>query len=447
MNKQRLGKPFRALLASSAVSNLGDGIGRVALPLLAATLTRDPLLVGSLMSFVFVPWLLFALVSGALVDRWDRKTVMIAANVFRAGVVGALTLAVFTDQAAVWMLFVAAFLLGTAETLYDSASRAILPSVIRRDQLAVGNGRLESAEVVTQNFIGAPVASSLFVVAAAAPFLANSAGFLFAALLLLLLPGSYRAVPTDGVRSAPPNLRREIGEGLRWLWGHRVFRPLVFLTAIGSAAMEGAIALAVLLVIDTMGLPEASYGFFAVLIGVGGVLGGMTAAILLRRFRRRTLLVASEIGLGLGLLGVGIAPVPSVVAVAFFAMGISLLVFNVVLMALRQTLIPEHLFGRVQGAWRTVTWGCLPLGGLLGGLLARFTSVQTVFLIAGIIVSTIALGIAILLKFRGAELDALDDSDRAARQLAAAEPTDTGRKEPVTENVGASPPSRSRSTG
>ncbi|AOS65704.1 MFS transporter [Actinoalloteichus hymeniacidonis] len=425
MNERRLGKPFWTLLTSSSVSNLGDGVARVALPLLAATLTRDPLLIGSLTSFAFVPWLLFAMISGALVDRWDRKTVMIAANLFRAVVVGALTFAVYSDAAAIWMLFVAAFVLGTAETLYDGATRAILPSVVRRDQLTVANGRLESVEVVLQNFIGAPVGSSLFVIAAAGPFLANSAGFLIAALLLFLLPGSYRAVRDEKVPAQPPNLRREVGEGLSWLWRHRLLRPFVFITAIGAALFEGATAITVLLVIDTMELPEASFGFFMLLIGAGGVIGGLSTAALLRRFRRRTLLIAIEVGLGLILLGIGLAPVPAVVAAGFFLAGLLVLIWNVVSMTMRQTLIPAHLFGRVQGAWRTVVWGCLPLGGLLGGLLARVTDVPTVFLVAGVLKLATTVYLIILLKTRGGELDVMDAEDRAARARGTVESAST----------------------
>ncbi|APU17548.1 MULTISPECIES: MFS transporter [Actinoalloteichus] len=413
MSAPGLGRPFWTLFVSSTVSNLGDGIGRVALPLLAATLTRDPLLIGSLSSFVFVPWLMFALLSGALVDRMDRRKVMIAANLFRSVVVGGLAVAVFTEQAAVWMLFVAAFILGAAETLYDSAARAILPGVVRRDQLAAGNGRLESGEVVAQNFLGAPLASSLFVLVAAGPFLANSAGFLLAALLLLLLPGSHRAKPAADAPVARPNLRREIAEGFGWLWGHRLFRPFVLVAAFGAAAVEGATALIVLLIIDVMALPEASYGFFALVLGVGGLIGGLTTPVLLRRFRRRTLLVVSQAAMGLSYLLVGLAPVPVLAAVTFFLAGVSVLMFNVVSMSMRQAIIPSHLFGRVQGAWRTLAWGMLPLGGLLGGLLARVTDVPTVFLVSGGVGLVVAVILALLLKARGQEIDELDDSDWA----------------------------------
>ncbi|ASO22718.1 MFS family permease [Actinoalloteichus hoggarensis] len=426
MSANGLGRPFWTLFVSSTVSNLGDGIGRVALPLLAATLTRDPLLIGSLASFVFVPWLLFALLSGALVDRMDRRKVMIAANAFRAVVVGALAVAVFTGQAAVWMLFVAAFLLGAAETLYDGAARAILPGVVRRDQLAAGNGRLEAGEVVAQNFLGAPVASSLFVLVAAGPFLANSAGFLVAALLLLLLPGSHRAVPAADAPAADtptvrPNLRREMAEGMRWLWGHRVFRPFVFVAAFSAAAVEASTALVVLLIVDVMALPEVSYGFFAVLLGVGGLLGGLSAPVLLRRFRRRTVLVVSQAIMGLAFLLVGLLPVPALTAAAFFLTGMAVLMFNVVSMSMRQALVPAPLFGRVQGVWRTIAWGLLPVGGVLGGLLARITDVPTVFLVSGIVGLVVAVVLALLLKARGQEIDELDDLDWAARTEANAE--------------------------
>ncbi|MET8333439.1 MFS transporter [Streptosporangium canum] len=375
-----LGRRFWLLFASSTVSNLGDGIGRIALPLLAVTLTRDPVLVAALSSLAFLPWVLFAIVSGALVDRLDRRKAMVVAQFARTAVVGLLTAAVLTGHAAMWMLYVAAFALGTIETLYDNAVHSLLPSVVRRDQLEKANGRVEAAAVVTDSFLGAPVGSALFVVAAAMPFMANSVGFLLAGALLFLLPGRYRTEPAG---DRPANLRREIGEGVRWLWNHKPLRGITLIGAFSAGMNQAAMAVLVLFVVDVLRLPAAAFGWFALASGIGGVVGGLVAPMLVRRWPRAAVMaVAMTVG-GAGFTLVGIFPSVPMLAVAATAIGCSLLVWNVLIMSVRQALVPPRLFGRVLGAIRTLLWGLIPLGALAGGLLAGAFGLRAVFMISG----------------------------------------------------------------
>ena len=158
----RLGPRFWRLYASSATSNLADGIGRTALPLIAASYTRDPVLVSGLASFAILPWLLFALVSGAVLARVDRRYAMSAANAVRALSLGVLAVLVVAGEGSVLALYVVAFLLGTAETIYDSATRALLPQVIERRHMDRANSLLTAEESLGQQFIGSPLGSALF---------------------------------------------------------------------------------------------------------------------------------------------------------------------------------------------------------------------------------------------------------------------------------------------
>jgi MFS family permease len=136
----KLGPAFWRLWLSTASSNLGDGIAKTAFPLLAAVLTRDPVQVSLLTAAFFLPWLLFAMPSGAIVDRVDRSRAMSLANGVRAVIVGVLAIAIFGGSVSLAMLYVAAFALGAAETIADNAYRAVLPAVVERDQLDLGNG-------------------------------------------------------------------------------------------------------------------------------------------------------------------------------------------------------------------------------------------------------------------------------------------------------------------
>ena len=188
----RLGSRYWRLWSASVVSNLGDGIDAAALPLLAATLTRDPRLVAGMAVAFTLPWLLFALPAGAIVDRLDRRKVMYRVNVVRAALVAVIALSVVTDTASIWLLYVLAFSLGSCETLFDNAAQSIMPSIVATPQLERANGRLYAGEVVTNVFVGPPIGGILFAVAASVPFWLDSASFLVAALLVATIAGSFR---------------------------------------------------------------------------------------------------------------------------------------------------------------------------------------------------------------------------------------------------------------
>lgn len=378
MESGALGSRFWRLFSANAVTNLGDGIGRICFPLLAVSYTREPLLIAGVAAAFFLPWLLFALASGVLVDRVDRRRAMIAANVVRAVLVGGFGLAVAAGMASIWLMYVVAFALGVAETVADSAANAMLPAVVKREQLESGNGRLQAAEVVGNAFLGAPIGAAVFAVAAAAPFLLNSAGYALAALVLLTLAGRYRpARASSGV-----SVRRDVREGVGWIARHRTLRSLLLLTAMLAMSNEMAQALLVLFAIEELGLQPAAIGLFVLAAGVGGVLGGIVAPLLARRLPRAVLMTATTAGGALCYLVIGWLAHPVLSAVLYGLYGTFVIILNVVLMSLRQSVIPEQLFGRVQGAWRTVVWGALPVGGLLGGVMAGVVGLRGLFVLS-----------------------------------------------------------------
>lgn len=382
--KDPLGANFWRLLIASAVSNLGDGIIRTAIPLLAITLTRDPVLIGALTSLSFLPWLLFAIPAGVLVDRMDRRRAMSTANLVRAGVVGTLVAAIAVDQVSLALLYVITFFLGIAETVYDSASRAMLPQVVRRDQLDRANGPLASAEVVTQAFLAAPLGSFLFAWLVIAPFVSSAVAYLLAALLILSIVGNLRPVRAQATQSEPTTIRAEIGEGLRWLRGHALLRGLAVIVGLIAATETMADSLLVLYVVETLDVPVSAFGVFLVSAGVGGLIGGLAAPRIAARFGRIATLVLSTGLTGAATLGMGLTDNVWAAAALFGSVAMLVSVFNVLIMSLRQALIPELLFGRVQGTYRTLVWGLIPVGALLGGVVAGLTSVPATFVISGV---------------------------------------------------------------
>ncbi|MCP2270518.1 Na+/melibiose symporter [Actinokineospora diospyrosa] len=367
------------LLGSSALSNLGDGIGKVAFPLLGASLTRDPLLIAGLSATAFLPWLLFALISGALVDRVDRRKAMLLANTSRAIIVGALAVLVLLDATSIWLLYAMALLIGTVETIADSAAQALIPAVVDKAGLESANSKLQSAEIVGQTFLGGPLGGVTFAVFAALPFLLNSAGFAIAAILLLAIRGNYRPKTTGPA----PKLRVQLAEGVSWVRKRPLMVQLVAFAAALALTSELAQALLVLYALEDLGLTSAAFGVFALVGGAGGLIGAAVAPRLTKLLSRRTVLTAAVAGcaVAFGVMGVVYEPVAGALLFGVFAA--SVVTVNVIIGALRHALIPEHLFGRVLGVWRTAVWGAIPLGALLGGILAAWLSTRAVFLISG----------------------------------------------------------------
>jgi predicted MFS family arabinose efflux permease len=272
-----------------------------------------------------------------------------------------------------------AFVLGTAETVYDSAVRGLLPRLVERRDLDHANSLLTVEETLGQTFLGALAGSALFAVAIGLPFVLNAAGFVLAVVLLGTVRGSYRPP-----RDAPPGrLHTEILDGVRWLRRHALLRGLTLISATTACAQTMASALLVLYALEVLQLPASHFGLLVMAAGAGAVVGGLATPPLARRFGRPVVLTVGSFVAALGLAGMGTTSNGFVAGALFAVCSAGIMVWNVLTMSLRQGLIPEQLFGRVQGAYRTLVWGAIPLGALLGGALAGPLGLHGVFLLAG----------------------------------------------------------------
>lgn len=375
-----LDRSFRKLFASSATTTCADGIGKISLPLLAASLTHSPVLISGLTAFAFLPWLLFGLPGGALVDRLDRRRAMSTVNLVRAVLLSVLVVLLVAGVGHILVLYVAAFALGVCQVVYDSAARAILPQVVTdRRRLDTANSWLTVEETVGQDFIGPPVGAALFGWFRAAPFVANAIGFAVAALLVLAVPGRFRAERTE-----PTTLRADIREGLRWLWRHPVLRDLTIFSGLIAALMSMATSLTVLYALNTLHLRPSLYGVLFVVMGIGGLVGSVAVRPLTSRLGRpRMITIAAAIAPVMFVL-LGTVTNFWAAGVWFFGLSAGVTMWNVLSMSLRQAMIPAELLGRVLGAHRVALWGGIPLGALLGGAIADRTSVSAVFLVSGL---------------------------------------------------------------
>jgi MFS family permease len=343
---------------------------------------------------VTLPWLLFALPAGALADRVDRRIAMITANVARAAAVAILAVTValglLSSAAAIWVLYLVALLLGTAETVYDTCAQSILPQVVSRDRLPRANGRLIAAELTANEFVGPPLGGLLVAAGIAAAFATPSALWAAAVGALLLLRGGFAVA-----REEPTTLRADVAEGLRYLWRHRLLRTLATMTGLFNFATNATFAVFVLYAVgpdSAMGLTEAAYGLVFATIAAGSLIGALLADPIIRRLGRSRSMLLGILG---GVVTVGIPALTSnalVIAAAFLLGGLTNALWNVVAVSLRQRITPDRILGRINSSYRLVAWGTRPLGAAAGGLIGELLGLRAVFAMAAALILATLLG-------------------------------------------------------
>ncbi len=403
VTSKRLGAPFWTLWSSAGFSNLADGVMKVALPLVAVRYTDSPLLIAGLAFAFSLPWLLFALTAGALADRLDRRRLMIGANVARAALLAALTIAAVAGAGSIWLLYVAAVCVGTAETVYDTSSQSILPQLVGRDALSRANGRLYAAELAANQFIGPPLGGFLVAAGVGLAFGAPVALWLVAIGLLLLLRGSFRAD-----HAGTTTIRADIAEGLRFLWSSTLLRVLAFMVGGFNFASNAMFTVFVLYAVgpaSPMGLDDPAYGLLLTASALGSVLGTFLAEGAERLLGRSRALTVSIAGSVLTVATPAFTTSPWVIGAAFFVGGVTVAIWNVITVSLRQRVTPHRLLGRLNSAYRLLAWGTIPLGAAVGGIVAQVFGLQAVFVGAGVIVLCLLTGMIWVTDKRMAEAE------------------------------------------
>ncbi|NYF58680.1 MFS transporter [Micromonospora purpureochromogenes] len=378
VSSHRLGPDFARLWTATAVANLGDGVTMIAGPLLVASISDDPAAVAAAALAPQLPWLLFALVSGALVDRLDRRRLVVTVNLARGAVLAALAVAVLAGAATVPLICLAFFLSGVGETLADTASGALLPALVPAEQLERANGRLFASFVLGNQFAAKPLGAYLFGLGAALPFAVDAASFGLAALLVALL--RWRPTPPAGPTpdgGARHSLRADVAAGLRALWSVPVLRSLAVCIAVMNVAFCAAFAAFVLYARQRLGLGDVGYGVLLTASAVGGLAGTALAGRLKTRFGAPALLrvgLLVEVGLQLVL---ATTRQPWIAGAALAVWGGHAMVWGVLVVSLRQRLVPDRLRGRVNSVYALADLGGAAVGTALGGLLAQATGAIT----------------------------------------------------------------------
>jgi MFS family permease len=369
-----LGGRFAKLWTASTTSALGSGLATIAAPLFVAAHTRSPLIVSATFAVAWLPWLLFALPGGVLVDRVDRRRLMVAIDWARVVAMGILAIALLAGSSSVALLDAVLFVINTGEVVFRSASQAMIPSVVPRARLERANGWLVGGTTLMQGMIAGPLGGFLFLVAAWVPFLVNAGTYAVSAVLVGLVAGTYRVARTeaDGDREARPvrRVRAELTEGFRWLVHQRLLRTMTFLIGLLNLTLTAATAVLVLLVKERLHLGSVGYGTLFTCMAVGALLGSACGDWLIRRITATwTIRIGLLVEAGLHL---ALATSRSAYFVGFmlFAFGVHAALWTIVGNSLRQRLTPPQMLGRVASTNLFIAAGGNCVGAVLGGVIA-----------------------------------------------------------------------------
>ena len=382
---KKLGSSYWKLWTATAISNLGDGVSMVAYPWLASAVTRSPLLIAAAGFASRLPWLVFTLHAGVITDRFDRRKLIVGMDFLRGvltvfvGTVVFLNRSTFpslneltkmSDLKTNWPIYitllVTAFLFGLAEVLRDNSAQTLMPSVVDTENLEVANGRMWSAESLTNSFIGPPLGSLLIGIAIFLPFYFDAGSFFFAVALIATLEGSFKPVAKVEPK-AKINFKAEIKEGFVWLWAHPLLRPMAIILGSmnGLGTMVGAAY-----ILFAQEVLHTSVFIFAVLGtagAIGGTLGGLLAPKVSAKLGSGPSLWLALAAAPLGSLFIGLTSSWQVVWAVTVVESFVAILWNTITVSLRQSIIPSHLLGRVNSVYRFFAWGSIPIGMFIGG--------------------------------------------------------------------------------
>ena len=364
-----LGRDFRWLWAAATSTNLGDGILVAAGPLLMTALTREPFIVALAAVVGYLPWVVFGLPAGAIIDRVDRRRLTIAVNLLRGVVLATLAVSVATGTVNVVILLAAIFLIATAETFADNASGALLASAVPKAHLGVANSRLSGAGILANQLAGPPIGALLFGIGMAVPFAADAVCAVAGAVLVSRVATTSTGLPHEAQERR--HIRHEIADGVRWLWHHPPLRALALTMLFFNVTFHAALAVYVLLAQERLGLDEVGYGLLITAGAIGGLIGSAAYPSLERRFALATLM---RVGLTLETathLIFAVTTSPMVAAVTMVLFGIHEVVWGTTSTTVRQRAVPSAMLGRVTGVYMLAGVGGAAVGAIVGGLIAQ----------------------------------------------------------------------------
>jgi len=374
----RLGRSFRWLLASSVISNVGDGIALAAGPLLVASLTRDPFIVSMALLAQQLPNLLFGLPAGAIADRYDRRRIVAAVNLVRAAVLAVLAALMLGGPVSIAIVLLTLFILGTAEIFADVSSNSLVPRLVPRECLGVANARLTGSFLLTNQLLGPPIGAFLFTVGIALPFAANAACFALGAALVTRVATDVADLTAERIGERG-SLRTEMADGIRWLIAHPPMRTLALTIIAFNVTYGAAWSVLVLYASERLGMSAVGFGLLTTAVAIGGVVGTSAYGRLERRFALADIMRGGLLIETFTHLVLALTTSPAVALVTMVVFGAHAFVWGTTSTVVRQRAVPDALLGRVTGVYTVGLVGGIVIGTPIGGLLARAFGITAPF--------------------------------------------------------------------
>jgi MFS family permease len=380
-------RDFMRLWSAETISQLGTQVTMLALPLTAIIILHaSPFEVGALSSAEFAPFLLVGLPAGVWVDRMRRRPILIAGDLVRALILGSIPVAYWLHALTMWHLYLAAFATGICTVFFDVAYQSYLPSLVDRDRLLEGNAKLEISRSGAQ-LAGPGLAGALVqIVTAPVAIAADALSYIGSALFVLGIRGGEHTAERDHPGGERPRMRSEIGEGLRYVLGHPLLRPIAACTSISNLFSSMSVAILVLFAVHELHLSPGIIGI-AFAVGNAGLLAGAAVADRVARplgGLGRAIIVSilvSEVGAVLLPVATTATAIPVLAAAQLF-FGVGAIVYNVNQVGLRQAITPDRMLGRMNATMRFVVWGTLPIGALIGGALGEAIGLRATLWVA-----------------------------------------------------------------
>lgn len=353
-------------------------------PLLAASLTNDPRLIALVGVGATLPWLLLSLPLGVVIDRLDRRLLMVRANIARCALFAVIATLAATGSMSIGVLIAVITLIGACEVAFDMSAQAFLPAIVPAEQLERANGRLFATEVVCNTFLGLPLGAWAFVAAIGTPFAINAASFGIAAYLVASIKTTIPAASPAELQE-PHSFVAQLAAGLRWLFAHRLLRTMAVMLGICNMATMMGQALFVKYASDELGVTGRGYGVLLAVMSAGSIIGGLAGDKVASRWGTSMTIVLPYATFALSSLVMGVWRNIPVAVAASAATSIAGTVWNVSTVSLRQRIIPSDLFGRVNSAYRFIGTGFIAVGSAIGGFIAKGYDYAAPFTVGGVI--------------------------------------------------------------
>jgi MFS family permease len=377
-------RDYMLLWSGQLVSNVGTQVSQLAFPLLILALTQSPALAGIAAALRALPYLIFSLPAGALIDRWDRKLVMIICDAGRALALGSIPLALLFGWLTIAQIFIVTTIEGTLFVFFNIAEVACLPRVVARDQLPAANSQYAATEGI-MTLIGPPIGGALYAVGRLYPFLTDAISYTASVISLFFIKTDFQEKRVASQRK----LWSEIREGLSWLWHQPLIRFIAILTG-GFNLITAGLMLLLIVLGQRLHASPVSIGLIFTIAGIGGVLGAIVAPFIQKRFTFAQVIIATSWAFGIAMPFYLIAPnifvLGLITAVAF----ISGPIYNVVQLSYRSALIPDRLQGRVNSVFRLIAFGGQPIGAALIGFLLQGVGIEITIWFCSIVLILLA---------------------------------------------------------